>query len=144
MYQDVFEEKFLQSTDLLYSSEGQRFMGEVDVPNYLKHVDKRLKEETERLIHYLDIGTRMPLINCVENQLICKHITNILNKGFDNLMELNSIEHLNMMYLLFSQVSNGQEKLCEKFASYVKVILNIVDADDVLCRKNITCDNTAL
>ena len=121
----MFEEKFLQATDLLYSSEGQRFMGEVDVPSYLKHVDKRLKEESERLIHYLDIGTRKPLINCVENQLICKHISNILSKGFDNLMELNSVEHLSMMYSLFSRVPEGQEKLCEQFTAYIKVYMEI-------------------
>ena len=101
-------------------------MGEVDVPNYLKHVDKRLKEEAERLIHYLDIGTRMPLIFCVENQLICKHLSNILSKGFGSLMEMNSVEHLSMMYSLFSRVNNGQEKLCEQFASYVKVIVFIL------------------
>lgn len=122
MYQDVFEERFLQATDLLYSAEGQRFMGEVDVPNYLKHVDKRLKEESDRLLHYLDIGTRKPLILCVENQLISKHITNILNKGFESLMDTNSSEHLNVMYALFSRVKDGQDKLCEYFGGYVKVI----------------------
>ncbi|XP_066924143.1 cullin-4B-like [Clytia hemisphaerica] len=121
MYQDVFEERFLQATDLLYSAEGQRFMGEVDVPNYLKHVDKRLKEESDRLLHYLDIGTRKPLILCVENQLISKHITNILNKGFESLMDTNSSEHLNVMYALFSRVKDGQDKLCEYFGGYVKV-----------------------
>ena len=28
------------------------------VPNYLSHVDKRLNEESERLLHYLDNSTR--------------------------------------------------------------------------------------
>ena len=121
MYQDVFEGKFLQATDLLYSSEGQKFMEEVDIPNYLKHVEKRLKEESDRLIHYLDIGTRKPLILSVENQLISKHITNILNKGFDHLMDGFCTEHLSLMYSLFSRVKDGQNKLCEYFAAYVKV-----------------------
>jgi Cullin, a subunit of E3 ubiquitin ligase len=121
MYQDIFEGKFLQATDLLYSAEGQRYMGEVDVPNYLLHVDKRLKEESDRLIHYLDIGTRKPLILCVENQMICKHVTNILTKGFNGLMDANSTDHLSLVYSLFSRVKDGQDKLCEHFGGYVKV-----------------------
>ena len=58
MYHDAFEPKFLIQTDILYASEGQQFMIEVDVPNYLMRVVKRLKEETERLLHYLEPGTR--------------------------------------------------------------------------------------
>ena len=58
MYHDVFEPKFLVQTDLLYAQEGQKFMIEVDVPNYLLQVVKRLKEEAERLLHYLEPGTR--------------------------------------------------------------------------------------
>lgn len=121
MYQDVFEGKFLQATNLLYLSEGQKFMGEVDVPNYLLRVEKRLKEESDRLLHYIEPGTKRPLITCVENQLITKHISNILNKGFDYLMDMNSLEHLTLMYSLFSRVKDGQDNLCEYFGAYVKV-----------------------
>lgn len=121
MYQDVFEGKFLQATNLLYSSEGQKFMGEVDVPNYLLRVEKRLKEESDRLLHYIEPGTKRSLITCVENQLITKHIPNILNKGFDYLMDMNTLEHLTLMYSLFSRVKDGQSSLCDYFGAYVKV-----------------------
>ena len=30
----------------------------LQVPNYIGHVDKRLSEESERLLHYLDNSTR--------------------------------------------------------------------------------------
>lgn len=33
-------------------------MQELDVPEYLAHVDKRLQEENDRVLHYLDGGTR--------------------------------------------------------------------------------------
>lgn len=58
MYQSVFQPKFLQETDILYAAEGQKFMLEVDVPNYLTRVEKRLKEESDRLLHYLEHSTR--------------------------------------------------------------------------------------
>lgn len=121
MYHDVFEPKFLQATDLLYAAEGQKFMIEVDVPNYLLRVEKRLTEESERLLQYLEPGTRKPLITCVENQLINSHLSNILSKGFDYLMDLNSVTHLALMYQLFARVKTGLENLCEYFGAHVKV-----------------------
>ena len=58
IYQEAFESKFLIATERLYAAEGQRLMQEHDVPEYLAHVDKRLNEENERLLHYLDPATK--------------------------------------------------------------------------------------
>ena len=58
IYKEAFEAKFLHATKLLYQLEGQRQMQEMDVPDYLKHVEKRLAEENERLLHYLDTCTK--------------------------------------------------------------------------------------
>lgn len=58
IYQDAFEEKFLLATKQLYQAEGQKRMQELEVPEYLQHVDKRLAEENERLLHYLDPLTK--------------------------------------------------------------------------------------
>lgn len=58
IYQDAFEEKFLMATKQLYQAEGQKKMQELDVSEYLQHVDKRLVEENERLLHYLDPATK--------------------------------------------------------------------------------------
>ena len=58
IYISAFEDKFLLATKQLYQAEGQRKMQEFDVPEYLRHVDKRLSEENERLLHYLDSNTK--------------------------------------------------------------------------------------
>lgn len=58
IYQDAFEENFLLATKQLYQAEGQKKMQELEVPEYLQHVDKRLAEENERLLHYLDPLTK--------------------------------------------------------------------------------------
>jgi cullin-4 len=54
--------RFLQATDALYTTEGRRLMQELEVPEYLAHVEKRLLEENERVLHYLDSGTRFEFI----------------------------------------------------------------------------------
>uniref|UniRef100_A0A8C5U806 Cullin 4B n=1 Tax=Malurus cyaneus samueli TaxID=2593467 RepID=A0A8C5U806_9PASS len=83
IYQDSFEHRFLEETNRLYAAEGQRLMQEREVPEYLHHVNKRLEEEADRIITYLDQSTQKPLIATVEKQLLGEHLTAILQKGKD-------------------------------------------------------------
>ena len=71
----------------------------IQLPDYLSHVDRRLSQEKDRLLHYLHQSTRYciagtlsqgtdlchlcrkPLILCVEKQLIGEHEKEILDKG---------------------------------------------------------------
>ncbi|KAJ8309854.1 hypothetical protein KUTeg_011719 [Tegillarca granosa] len=133
IYQEAFEKRFLEATDRLYATEGQRLMQERDVPEYLTHVDKRLKEELERLLHYLDQSTKKSLINCVEKQLLEQHLSQILQKGLDQLLTENRIQDLTLMYQLFSRVKDGLKELCSQFSVYIKnsgrlIVIN-VDSD---------------
>ena len=129
IYHDAFETKFLAATERVYSAEGQRLMQEREVPEYLAHVDKRLHEESQRLLHYLDNSTkfvfcflsiefwillilnvfRRALISAVEKQLIGEHLTAILQKGLDALVEENRIADLKLTFNLLSRVKNGSD-----------------------------------
>uniref|UniRef100_A0A8C1WZ27 Cullin 4A n=1 Tax=Cyprinus carpio TaxID=7962 RepID=A0A8C1WZ27_CYPCA len=80
---DSFEQRFLMETNRLYAAEGQRFMQDRDVPEYLHHVAQRLEEENDRVISYLDQSTQKPLIATVEKQLLEEHMSAILQKGKD-------------------------------------------------------------
>ncbi|XP_065367431.1 cullin-4A [Calliphora vicina] len=120
IYIAAFEEKFLIATRQLYQAEGQRKMQELDVPEYLQHVDKRLAEENERLLHYLDSSTKHPLIYTVEKELLAEHLTQILQKGLDTLLEENRLTDLSILYSLLSRVKNGTAELCGNFNGYIK------------------------
>lgn len=120
IYQTAFEEKFLLATKQLYQAEGQKKMQELEVPEYLQHVDKRLAEENERLLHYLDPLTKYQLIFTVEKQLLSEHLTGILQKGLDSLLEENRLSDLSLLYSLFSRVKNGTVELCLNFNTYIK------------------------
>uniref|UniRef100_A0A8C1N120 Cullin 4A n=1 Tax=Cyprinus carpio TaxID=7962 RepID=A0A8C1N120_CYPCA len=80
VYKDSFEQRFLTETNRLYAAEGQRLMQERD---YLHHVSRRLEEENDRVISYLDQSTQKPLIATVEKQLLGEHMNAILQKGKD-------------------------------------------------------------
>ncbi|XP_061852976.1 cullin-4A isoform X2 [Colius striatus] len=81
VYKESFEQRFLEETNCLYAAEGQRLMQEREVPEYLHHVNKRLEEEGDRVITYLDHSTQKPLIACVEKQLLGEHLSAILQKA---------------------------------------------------------------
>ncbi|KAG6476099.1 cullin-4-like [Zingiber officinale] len=119
IYTDSFEKPFLQDTSEFYASEGVKYMQQSDVPDYLKHVDLRLHEEHERCLIYLDATTRKPLVATAEKQLLERHTSAILEKGFTMLMEANRIDDLQRMYTLFQKV-NALELIKQALSSYIR------------------------
>uniref|UniRef100_A2A432-2 Isoform 2 of Cullin-4B n=1 Tax=Mus musculus TaxID=10090 RepID=A2A432-2 len=120
IYQDSFEQQFLQETNRLYAAEGQKLMQEREVPEYLHHVNKRLEEEADRLITYLDQTTQKSLIASVEKQLLGEHLTAILQKGLNSLLDENRIQDLSLLYQLFSRVRGGVQVLLQQWIEYIK------------------------
>uniref|UniRef100_A0A3Q2W2H1 Cullin-4B n=1 Tax=Haplochromis burtoni TaxID=8153 RepID=A0A3Q2W2H1_HAPBU len=120
IYQESFEQRFLEETNRLYAAEGQRLMQEREVPEYLHHVNKRLEEEADRVITYLDQSTQKPLILAVEKQLLGEHLTATLQKGLTNLLDENRIQDLSLLYQLFSRVRGGVSVLLQHWIEYIK------------------------
>ncbi|KAI9544944.1 Cullin-4B [Dissostichus eleginoides] len=120
IYQDSFEQRFLEETNRLYAAEGQRLMQEREVPDYLHHVSKRLEEEADRVITYLDQSTQKPLIATVEKQLLGEHLTTTLQKGLTHLLDENRIQDLSLLYQLFSRVRGGVQVLLQHWIEYIK------------------------
>ncbi|XP_053311215.1 cullin-4A [Spea bombifrons] len=120
VYKDSFEVRFLEETNSLYAAEGQRLMQEREIPEYLHHVNRRLEEEVDRVITYLDHGTHKPLIACVEKQLLGEHLAAILQKGLKNMLDQNRVPDLTLMYQLFSRVKGGQSILLQHWGEYIK------------------------
>ncbi|AQK62504.1 Cullin-4 [Zea mays] len=119
MYSESFEKPFLECTSEFYATEGVRYMQQSDIPDYLKHVESRLQEEHERCILYLEANTRKPLIATTEKQLLERHTSAIIEKGFTMLMDANRINDLSRMYNLFQRV-NAVELLKLALSSYIR------------------------
>ena len=56
-------------------------------------LQRRLNEEYERCVMYLDTATRKPLVAVLEQQLLARHVAAILEKGFDALVSLCRQHH---------------------------------------------------
>uniref|UniRef100_A0A8C1BGH6 Cullin 4A n=2 Tax=Cyprinus carpio TaxID=7962 RepID=A0A8C1BGH6_CYPCA len=120
VYKDSFEQRFLTETNRLYAAEGQRLMQERDVPEYLHHVSRRLEEENDRVISYLDQSTQKPLIATVEKQLLGEHMNAILQKGLWMLLDENRVCELTLLYELLSKVKGGLMTLLQAWRDYIK------------------------
>uniref|UniRef100_A0AAY5F5N8 Cullin family profile domain-containing protein n=1 Tax=Electrophorus electricus TaxID=8005 RepID=A0AAY5F5N8_ELEEL len=120
VYKESFEQRFLMETNCLYAAEGQRLMLERDVPEYLHHVARRLEEENDRVISYLDQSTQKPLISAIEKQLLGEHMTAILQKGLSTLLDENRVTELTLLYQLFSKVKGGLPVLLQFWRDYIK------------------------
>ncbi|MCD7473381.1 Cullin-4A [Datura stramonium] len=119
IYAESFEKPFVERTSDFYAAEGVKYMQLSDVPDYLKHVEVRLHEEHERCLHYLDASTRKRLMATAERQLLERHISAILDKGFMMLMDGKRIEDLQRMYSLFRRVE-ALESLKQTLSSYIR------------------------
>ncbi|EEC76292.1 hypothetical protein OsI_13805 [Oryza sativa Indica Group] len=119
MYSESFEKPFLECTSEFYATEGVKYLQQSDIPDYLKHVETRLQEEHERCILYLEANTRKPLITATEKQLLQRHTSAILEKGFTMLMEANRVKDLSRMYTLFQRV-DAIELLKQALSSYIR------------------------
>ncbi|KAK9714390.1 hypothetical protein RND81_06G090800 [Saponaria officinalis] len=138
IYQESFEKSFLLRTEEFYAAEGVKYMQQSDVPDYLKHVETRLYEEQERCLLYLDASTKKPLIATAEKQLLERHISAILDKGFMMLMDGSRIEDLRRMYNMFSRV-NDLESLRQALSSYTRKAGQIIVMDEEKDKDMVSC-----
>ncbi|KAH0993254.1 hypothetical protein GBA52_004737 [Prunus armeniaca] len=82
IYSESLETLYLEWTSEFYAAEGVKYMQHSDVPDYLKHVETRLREEHERCLHYMDASTEKSLVGIAEKQLLDCHISAILDEVF--------------------------------------------------------------
>lgn len=72
-------------------------------------------------MHYLDPSTKWSLIHTVEKQLLSEHLTTMLQKGMDSLLEENRVSELALLYTLVTRIKKGLQELCTHFNTYIKV-----------------------
>lgn len=53
--------------------------------------------------------------------LLSEHLTGVLQKGLDLLLEENRVEDLTLLYSLLTRVKKGLIELCVSFNAYIKV-----------------------
>uniref|UniRef100_A0A452HAZ6 Cullin family profile domain-containing protein n=1 Tax=Gopherus agassizii TaxID=38772 RepID=A0A452HAZ6_9SAUR len=119
IYQDSFEHRFLEETNRLYAAEGQRLMQEREV-FYVLIFFLLFAATDETSYNSKHFFYRKPLIATVEKQLLGEHLTAILQKGLNHLLDENRIQDLSLLYQLFSRVRGGVQVLLQHWIEYIK------------------------
>jgi cullin-4 len=136
LYRLLFEPKFFDETRHLYMVESQNNITNLDVPSYLVYVKRIINEESDRAVMYLEKITHMPLIAIVEKELIANHLTTILTKGLDHLLDDLRMDDLKLLFDLCKRVEGGLLELVTYFNKHVKerglVIVTNVDRDKTM------------
>lgn len=123
VYDELFERHFLQSSSQFYLIESQEYIASNSCSDYLKKVETRLKEELNRVAHYLDPSTESKIRERVEKEMIANHMKTLIemeNSGLIWQLREDKIEDLARMYHLFQRVHPGLALMKEVISKYLK------------------------
>eukprot|EP01121_Diplochlamys_sp_Union-15-3_P008989 TRINITY_DN2420_c0_g1_i1.p1 TRINITY_DN2420_c0_g1~~TRINITY_DN2420_c0_g1_i1.p1 ORF type:complete len:501 (+),score=81.63 TRINITY_DN2420_c0_g1_i1:218-1504(+) len=119
MYTEVFEKKFLEATETFYSQESVEKIRDSKLPEFLLYIEKRIEQENDRVLHYLDSISRKPLISVLERVVLFNNVATLIDKGFDELIDENRVGDLARMYNLYNRV-NSLKNLKDAWNEYIK------------------------
>ncbi|ENN76322.1 hypothetical protein D910_04372 [Dendroctonus ponderosae] len=140
VYEEDFERPFLQQSAEFYKVrerwfnrqlplisvlqvESQKFLGENSASVYIKKVEARINEESDRAKHYLDESTESRIVEVVEEELIKKHMKTIVemeNSGVVHMLKHQKTEDLACMYKIFGRVSDGLKTMADCVSHYLR------------------------
>ncbi|OQS06850.1 Cullin family protein [Thraustotheca clavata] len=106
IYGRHIERPFLAGSEVFYAAEGQSQMEAANVASFLLHVEKRLVEENERSMGYMDgnLNTKKAILHVVETYLFAPHAALVLERGFEDLATGHRIEDLKRLFNLFERI----------------------------------------
>ncbi|XP_076935501.1 cullin-3A-like [Bidens hawaiensis] len=123
VYQQDFEQSFLDLSANFYRGESQQFIECCDCGEYLKKAEKRLNEEIDRVTHYLDAESEVKITNVVEKEMIESQMNRLVhmeNSGLVNMIVDDKYDDLARIYNLFRRVPNGLTLIRDVMTSHIR------------------------
>ncbi|GAO52034.1 hypothetical protein G7K_6122-t1 [Saitoella complicata NRRL Y-17804] len=105
LYSAVFHEAFILHSRTYYMAEAQRKLGEITVPQYIRHVAERLHAESDRCVRYgLERRTRRRIITeAMEKVMIDDNADEIVD-SLEDMVNDNDVPGLKLLYDLFFRI----------------------------------------
>ncbi|EQC28612.1 hypothetical protein SDRG_13691 [Saprolegnia diclina VS20] len=124
VYEDDFETEFLRTTAAFYNAEAQRLLDQNTCPDFMQKADKRLSEEHNRVLQYLNASTEAKLKAIVERELIENHakaLVEMEGSGCVAMFREDRIDDLRRMYVLFKRAPpSALEEIGSCCTNYIK------------------------
>ncbi|KAL2161651.1 hypothetical protein VTH06DRAFT_8213 [Thermothelomyces fergusii] len=114
LYLTVFEPRFLGASRDFYKNECEKLLREGDASAWLRHTQRRLREERDRCETTLSILTTDKIASVVEQELIVAKLNDFLGmegSGMKSMIDNDRYEDLSILYQLISRVDKTKQAL---------------------------------
>eukprot|EP00818_Percolomonas_sp_WS_P004895 CAMPEP_0117441388 /NCGR_PEP_ID=MMETSP0759-20121206/3610_1 /TAXON_ID=63605 /ORGANISM="Percolomonas cosmopolitus, Strain WS" /LENGTH=753 /DNA_ID=CAMNT_0005233243 /DNA_START=47 /DNA_END=2308 /DNA_ORIENTATION=- len=133
VYDTVFQTPLIQRTNQYYTENSTIQFQDIEqhsttnssadaqhttIEPYIQWVLSQIAHEEYRATHYYKPATRLPLINTVYQQLVANYSQQLLDFGFESLLNQNKVEHLKNLHNLLKYVHH-LDALKSKFYQYI-------------------------
>jgi cullin 3 len=125
VYEEEFEKPFLEMSTQFYQAESVQFMSENNCSEYLKKIERRIREEMDRVRHYLDPQTEPKIKEVVERELIWRHMKSLVEmegSGEVSMLKDDKYEDLARMYNLLGRVAGGHDLMKSTLFNFLREI----------------------
>ena len=120
VYESEFEKKHLETSAAFYRAESQAYIVSNTVSDYMKRVELRMREESERVSVYMDGQSESKIRDVLDEELIAAHSKTVVETGLAAMMASDALADLSCMYRLLGRVQGGMELLRRHAAQYVE------------------------
>ncbi|WVQ94930.1 hypothetical protein IAU59_002016 [Kwoniella sp. CBS 9459] len=113
VYVSDFEPEFLRRSAEFYKLEAVEMLETGNAAQYLRNVERRLAEETDRTVHYLSTNTHPALQEILVANLLTPHLQTVLDmpgSGLTTMLDSDRIPDLRRLYTLFLRVPDDAGK----------------------------------
>eukprot|EP01080_Neovahlkampfia_damariscottae_P010859 gene10859-3478_t len=124
VYFEEFEKHIITETKNYYKQEASKWISELDLTDYLKQAEKKLKQEYTRLNQIFQGQTRSKLMKICDIELLLEKQNHLFESNSDSIVEKliinENFEDLYRLYNLMSRVENGITPVTEIFKNYIQ------------------------
>ncbi|KAF5768940.1 putative cullin [Helianthus annuus] len=124
VYQQVFEQPFLDASATFYRGESQRLIECCcNCGEYLKKTEKCLNEEIDRVVCYLDAKSEVKVTNVVEKEMIESQMNCLVhmeNSGLVDMVIEDKYDDLAWIYNFFRRLPNGLSVIRDAMTSHIR------------------------
>lgn len=114
LYLTVFEPRFLSASQGFYKNECEKLLREGNASAWLRHTQRRLREEQDRCDTSLSILTTDKIASVVEKELIVAKLSDFLameGSGLKSMIDNDRYDDLSILYQLISRVDKTKHAL---------------------------------
>ncbi|KAK3441033.1 hypothetical protein EUGRSUZ_B01286 [Eucalyptus grandis] len=121
-YENDFEAALLKDSAAYYSRKASSWISEDFCPDYLLKAEECLKQEKDRISHYLHSSSGPKLLKKVQHELWSVYESQLFEKehsGYHALLTGDKVENLSRMVRVFSKVETFLDPLANVFKQHV-------------------------